>query len=160
MRTRNLLVLLLVALIAAFITINWPAVTTPTLLSLGITTFEAPLGLVMLSLLVALTIAFLTQLALWQGSALLEVRRHNKEMQTQRVLADQAEASRFTELRGVMTAEFEKVGALVLQSRAALRLEMQESSNSLAAMIGEVDDRLKQAQSHTIASVVTEPPRP
>lgn len=160
MRTRSSLVLLFVALIAAFIAINWSAVTTPTLLSLGITTFQAPLGLVMLCLLVALTIAFLTQLALWQGSALLEVRRHNKEMQTQRVLADQAEASRFTELRGAMASEFEKIGALVLQSRAALRLEMQESSNSLAAMIGEVDDRLKRPDSHGITPVTTETPRP
>lgn len=160
MRTRNLLVLIFVALIAAFIALNWSAVTTPTLLSLGITTFDAPLGLVMLSLLVALTIAFLTQLALWQGSALLEVRRHNKEMQTQRVLADQAEASRFTELRGAMASDFEKVGALVLQSRAALRLEMQESSNSLAAMIGEVDDRLKRSDSHAITPMPAEPPRP
>ena len=54
MRTRSSLVLLFVALIAAFIAINWSAVTTPTLLSLGITTFQAPLGLVMLCLLVAL----------------------------------------------------------------------------------------------------------
>lgn len=160
MRTRNLLVLLFVALTAGFIAINWSTVTTPTLLSLGITTFEAPMGLVLLGLLVALTIAFLTQLALWQGSALLEVRRHNKEMQTQRVLADQAESSRFTELRSAMASEFEKIGALVLQSRSALRQEMQESSNSLAAMIAEVDDRLKRPDSHDIAAVVTEPPRP
>ena len=41
-----------------------------------------------------------------QGSVLLETRRHTKELQAQRELADKAEASRFTELGTAMRAEF------------------------------------------------------
>jgi hypothetical protein len=55
---------------------------------------------------------------------LLEARRHAKELQAQRELADQAEVSRFTELR------------------AYLDTRLSELENSLSAQIGEMRERL------------------
>jgi uncharacterized protein YlxW (UPF0749 family) len=143
MRIRTLLVLLGIALIAAFSALNWPAFTTPAPLNLGLSTVEAPLGLAMLGLVVFITLAFAIYVAVWQASILMETRRHAKELQAQRTLADQAEASRFTELRGVLHAELEQLEQRIAATQAALRSEIRESTNSLAAMLGEMDDRMK-----------------
>jgi uncharacterized protein HemX len=141
MRTRSLLALLFVALIAAFAGLNWPAFNASTSLSLGFFSVEAPLGLAMLGLLTALTLGFAVYMALWQANVLLETRRHTRELQTQRALADQAEASRFTELRDAMRLEFETLAQRIAQSQDALRIEVHESVNSLAALLAEIDDR-------------------
>jgi len=143
MRTRTLLLLLVVALITGFAAVNWPAFTAPTRLNLGLATVEAPLGLTMLGLVVVVTLAFAIHMALWQGAILLEARRSTKEMQTLRTLADQAEASRFTELRAVLHAEIERLAGRVSAAEDALRKEIRENSNSLQAMLGEIDDRMK-----------------
>lgn len=135
MPLRTLLLLLFIGLVAGFAALNWTAFTTPVPLNLGVTTLEAPLGLTMLALVVVVALAFLGYVALFQGRVLLETRRHAKELQAQRVLADQAEASRFTELRALLQAE-------VVRLEGALRGEIRDSANSLAAMIGELDDRV------------------
>ena len=142
MRARTILVLLVIALITAFVILNWDAITTPGTLNLGFTTVQAPLGLVMLGLVAVLTLGYGVYMALWQGTILMETRRHTKELQAQRALADQAEASRFTELRSAMQTEFATLGDRLAKAQDALRQEMRDSSNSLAATIGEIEDRL------------------
>ncbi len=142
MRARTVLALLLIALIVIFVILNWVPITTPMTLSLGYTQIEAPLGLVMLGLLGALALIFAAYMAFWQGSVLVETRRHTKEMQAQRTLADQAEASRFTELRAAMQTEFATLADRLDKAQTALRTELRESTNSLAATIGEIEDRL------------------
>jgi len=146
MRARTLLLILAIGLIAAFAAINWVAFTTPTVLSLGLTTFEAPLGLIMLGLTVVTTLAFAGYMAVWQGSILLETRRHAKDLQAQRDLADRAEDSRFTELRSVMQAELVELAARIAATQEGLRTELRDSTNSLAAMFGEMDDRRTSVQ--------------
>ena len=143
MRTRTMLVLIVIALIAAFAAINWSAFTAPTTLSLGMTTFEAPLGLTMLALMVVIALAFAAYMAVWQGSILLETRRHAKELQSQRTLADQAEASRFTELRAVLQAEVARLTERLAAAQSAVQQDIRDSTNSLAAMLGELDERLQ-----------------
>lgn len=135
MPLRTLVLLVFIALVAGFAALNWTAFTTPVPLSLAVTSVEAPLGVLMLGLLAVLALAFLGYVALFQGRVLLETRRHAKELQAQRQLADQAEASRFTELRAVVQAEITRL-------EGALRGEIRDSANSLAAMIGELDDRV------------------
>lgn len=142
MRLRSIFLVLLLALIAAFVAVNWSAINAQATLSLGITEVQAPLGTVMLGLMVIICLAFAVHLALWQGSVLLETRRHIKEMQAQRDLADQAEASRFTELRSVLQAELRALTERMNQSESALRTDIREQANSLAAMLGQVDDRI------------------
>jgi len=142
MRMRILFLLLLGSLIAAFAALNWAAFTAPSPLSVGVTTVEAPLGLTMLGLLALMALVFAIYAAFWQGAVLLEARRHAKEMQSQRQLADQAETSRFTELSSALHSELAQLSERLSASQDALRLEMRENTNSLAAMLGEMDDRL------------------
>jgi uncharacterized integral membrane protein len=134
--TRALSIVAVVVLIVVFAAINWSAVTAPTRLSLGVATVDAPIGLVMLALVVILCVLFATWAVTLQARAMAETRRHTKDLQAQRELADSAEASRFVELRADLLARMDQLEG---QMRAAL----EESSNSLAATIGELDDRLQ-----------------
>ncbi|MBA3590439.1 LapA family protein [Methylibium sp.] len=154
MTARLLLTVLFLVLFAVFVTVNWSAFIAPTTLSLVVDTVQAPLGLVLLGMLAALVASFLVYMAWWQGRVLMETRRHTQELQAQRVLADEAEASRFTALQTSMTAELGRLEARldVTQSEvmarvdagiAELRQAVQDSSNTLAAYIGEVEDRFE-----------------
>lgn len=156
MKLHSLLLLLIVLAIAAFAALNWNVFVVPTELSLGFTVVQIPLGLVMLGLLAFVTALFLAFVVYLQGSALLETRRHSRELQTHRELSDQAEASRFTELRAFLDTGLKGQNDLLAQSKAELiaRIDLQErelqsrieqSGNTLAAYIGELEDRLDTA---------------
>lgn len=142
MRLRTVTAILAVGLLAVFTVLNWTAFTQPTSLNLAVATVQAPLGLLMLALLGVVTLVFAVSMALWQGTILMETRRHAKELQQQRTLADQAEASRFSELRATLHDEVQALTARVNQVQDTLRAELRESTDSLSSMIGEMDDRL------------------
>ena len=127
---------LLLVLVGLFALINWPVFNAPTTLSLGFTHVEAPLGMIMLVLVVFLCVLFAAWVIALQASALLDARRQTKELQAQRDLADKAEASRFTELRGDLMARLDR---LQVESRTSL----EQTANTLAAHIGELEDRLE-----------------
>lgn len=157
MRTGMLFLVLVVVAIGAFTVLNWSVITTRTTLSLGIANVQAPLGLIMLGLLAFLTALFIVFVIYLQTSVLLEARRHARELQSHRELADQAEASRFTELRGFLEAEWKKQTDLDAESRAAilarmdqldhdLRSVVEESGNTLSAYFGELEDRLEKGE--------------
>ena len=154
MKIRTLFLLIVLVAIGAFAALNWNAFMTPTTLSLGFVVVQAPLGLVMLALLAFLTALFLVFVVYLQASVLLDARRHARELQANRELADQAESSRLTELHRFLEAELKKVADLDAESRAALqtrldqldrdlRSAVEESGNTLAAYIGELEDRLE-----------------
>lgn len=154
MKIKSLLLLLILAMVAAFAALNWQVFLAPTELSLGYTTVHVPLGLVMLGLLVFITVLFLGFVVYLQTSVLLEARRHSRELKTNRDLANDAEVSRFTELRTFLDAELARQTNLQVESRTAviaridqleqdLRVITEQSGNSLAACIGELEDRLE-----------------
>lgn len=154
MHLRTLLVLLVLGILAAFAAVNWSSFMAPTTLSLLFATVQAPLGLVMLGFTALLTALFLLFIAYLQASLLMDNRRHARELQAQRTLADQAEASRIAELRGYLEAELPKLAAAIAESRTAaetrldrldrdLRSVVEQAGNSLAASIGELEDRLE-----------------
>jgi uncharacterized protein HemX len=143
MRIRTLLLLLVLLATAAFVIVNWTAVATPTRLRLLVTTVEAPIGLVMLTLVILVVLAFGTYVLVWQSAMMVESRRQTKELQLQRNLADQAEASRFTELRSVLHDELETLANRIAQMQEALRTEIRDNANSLSATIAELDDRMQ-----------------
>jgi uncharacterized integral membrane protein len=120
MPLRIFLLLLIFGALAIFVIVNWAAFTTPTTLSLLVGTIEAPLGLVMLMLTGVIALIFFAYAFWLQASMMLEARRMTRELAQQRQLADQAEASRFTELRAYID----------------------QSVNGLAAQITELDQRL------------------
>ena len=102
MNIRTFFLFLTIGLIALLAAFNWNALITPSDVSLGVTDVQAPLGILLLGLTGLLAVFFVAYVLWMQGTVLLEARRHAKEMQAQRDLADKAEASRFTELRGVI----------------------------------------------------------
>ena len=153
MKIRSLLFILILVAISAFAMLNWNAFLAPTTLSLGVADIQAPLGLVMLGVLVFVAVIFLVFVVYLQGTVLLDGRQHAKELQSNRKLADQAEASRFTELRNFLEAELQKQAAQNAEIRAALmerldllnrelRVAVEQSGNSLAASLGEMEDKL------------------
>lgn len=157
MKLSTLLLLLVLTLIAAFSALNWNVFITPTDLSLGFTTTRIPLGLVMLGLLVFVTALFLAFVLYLQTSALFETRRQSRELKASRELADQAEASRFSELRNLIEAELLKLTNLHAKSQSEemaraeqlesnLRTAIEQSGNTLAAYIGELEDRLEKSK--------------
>lgn len=154
MKVRVLVLLGVLALFLVFMILNWSTIMAPTTLNLAVAEVNAPLGLVMLGILAVLTAVFLTFIVYLQTSVLFEARRHAKELQTNRELADKAEASRFTELRQFMDAEIQKQAVIQAESKSALLTKLDAlstdihhaidvSSNSLSAYIGELEDRLE-----------------
>ena len=154
MGIRTGILLFVVLVIAALAALNWGTLATPTLMSLGFMQVTAPLGMIMLGLTVLLGILFVAYVVYLQGSVLLETRRQAKELQTQRDLADKAEASRFTELRQFMSAELTRVTQSSSETRSNLlsrldaleqrqRAALEQTGNSLAAAVGELEDRLE-----------------
>jgi hypothetical protein len=155
MKARTLFFLMVLAAIAAFAALNWGAFMAATTLSLGVAVFQAPLGLIMLGLVAVLTALFLGYVLYLQTSVLLEARRHAQELRSNRELADHAEASRFNELRSYLEAELLSVASRDADTRAALlarieqsegdlRSTIEQTGNTLAAYIGELEDRLEQ----------------
>ena len=141
MRARTLLVVVVVLLVAVFVALNWSVFAAPSMLSVGFFVFDAPLGLLMLGLVIVNTLAFAVYMAYWQASFLVEARRHAKELQQQRSLVEQAEASRFTELKSALHVELEQLGRRIDASQASLGQEIRDHANSLAAMLAEIDHR-------------------
>ena len=89
-----------------------------------------------------------------QASVLRDTREHTKALQAQRELADKAEASRFSELRSHLTTELQRVSQIATDGHGellnrmshmegALRLTLEQTSNAVAASIGEFEDRLE-----------------
>jgi DNA anti-recombination protein RmuC len=147
MKARTALLTLIVLLIVFLATMNWQALNQSTPVSLGFTTVEAPLGLIMLCLTALLAIFFVAYVVTLQGSVLMETRRHNKEMLAQRELADKAEASRFTELRTVLELRHQEAQQQLLNRLDALeeqfKARAQESDNSTAAYVGQLEQQLR-----------------
>lgn len=154
MRIRTILLVISILLLAGFVALNVDEFSRTSMLSLGVTTIQVPLGLVMLLLLVIATVVFLASTLYMQSKNLMETRQYARELNTQRELADKAEASRFTELRSYLEVQAlaaqhrEAATATVLaerfaQQQQALLTRLEQSDNSMAAYMGQLEDRLE-----------------
>ena len=154
MKLRALVLIGVFGVFLAFMVLNWTTIMAPTILNLGVAEVNAPLGLVMLGMIALLTALFLIFIVYLQTSVLFEARRHAKELQTNRELADKAETSRFTELRQFMEAEIQKQAGneATLKTDILAKLDslsvnlnaaIEQSETSLSAYIGELEDRLE-----------------
>jgi hypothetical protein len=156
MYLRTVLIILVLGLLGIFTIFNWSAFLTPTALTFGIATVEAPLGLILLAVVGVVTVLFLVYVVFLQSNVLIDGRRQARELQTQREIADRAEASRFEQLRSTMDDELKHLENQATEAKAAmlarlddldrdLRAALEQSSNTLAAYIGEIEDRLDRA---------------
>lgn len=120
------------------------------------TTVDAPLGVVMLCLSMLAGLAALFLAGYFKTAMLLQSRRHGREMEAQRKLADVAEASRLTELQHAVHAargdQAKQVAAVqealaqrITVAETNLRKSIDQNGNILAAYIGELEDRLEHA---------------
>ncbi|HYF17022.1 MAG TPA: hypothetical protein VEA40_04080 [Ramlibacter sp.] len=153
MRTRMLLLVLAIVLVAGFAAQNWAEITRSSLLNFGILQAEAPLGLILLTLLGLTALVALAGMASMRTRSLVETRQHVKELHAQRELADKAEASRFTELRTTLEShlrdsrqretiantEMEKSMA---QHHRELRNQLEQMYHLLTNRLGELERRL------------------
>ena len=154
MYLRTLLIVLALGALALFTAVNWSAFTTPTTLSVIFASVEAPLGLILLGIVVLLAALFLIYVVYLQSSVLLETRRHTRELHSQRELAEHAEISRIQDLRSFIETQLKTFGEQSERSRAEtstkldrlesqLRQSIEQCHNSLAASLAEIDDRLE-----------------
>lgn len=154
MRSRFVLLVVAILLIAGFAALNWGEIIRPTSVWFGPFMADAPLGAILLGLLALAVVVFALSAASMRTQTLLESRHHYKELEAQRLLADKAESSRFTELRthidthlrelrerdAIAASEFEKQR---LESQRALNTQMEQINRTIAARLNELEHRLE-----------------
>jgi predicted Holliday junction resolvase-like endonuclease len=152
MRLFTLLLILILTATGAVASLNWGAFVVPVDLSIGFAIIRMPIGLLMLAVLVVVTVLFLLYVVYMQTSSLLETRRLSRKLEANIALAEKAEASRFTELRSVLESEIAKQASREAESRTVLlnrvdqlskelNVSLGQATNTLAAHIGEFEDR-------------------
>ena len=146
MRVRTIVLSIVALVVAVFLFINWKVFAAPASFNFFLGTVEVPFGVVIVGLLTVVTLAFAVYVAVWQGTVLLDYRRQTKELNSQRSLADDAEASRFTALSTLLSGEMAKQNARFDESLNALRSEVRDTEHSIAATLAEMDDRLRNSQ--------------
>ncbi len=149
MSRRTAFTLFFLVILGLFAWLNWGEISRPTALSLGLTRVEAPLGLVLLAALVGVSLLYL--LFTWglETAALLEVKRYAREVLHYKKLAEEAEQSRYTELRKYLEealARLEKGQKEAIQAlEARIDRNLETHGNTLAAYIGELEDQILKA---------------
>jgi len=154
MQLRHILLIFVLSLLVIFAAINWTSIVEPTTISLIFTTIQAPLGLLLLTITALLAVFFLGFMVYMQSSMLMERQRVSRELETQRELANEAEASRFSELRAYLETELQQINAgnQALQNHLetrlnkleqALNITIEQTGNTLSAYIGELEDRME-----------------
>lgn len=153
MRTRTILLVVAILLVAGFAALNWGEVVRPTPLLFGPIAADAPLGLILLALLALTLVLFLASSIAMRTQSLIDYRQHHKTLEAQRELADKAEASRFVDLRqqldthlkemrerdAIAATEFDKA---MLQTRRELQAQMEQINRTIATRMTELENRL------------------
>jgi TolA-binding protein len=161
MRTRAILFVVAILLVAAFAALNWGEIVRSTPLSFGLFVADAPLGLLLLTLLAAVCVAFILASAAMRTQALVDSRTHHKTLEQQRTLADKAEVSRFTDLRqhldaqlrelrerdAIAATEFQKA---MVTSQRELRTQLEQINRTLAARLNELEHRIDGRLGHAL----------
>jgi uncharacterized membrane protein len=131
MKIRTFLLVIGLIVVIAFVALNWSAITTPTTLSLGVATVQAPLGFLLLALMTLFTALFLVFVIYSRASGLFKERNHSREMKATQKLADNAETSRFTELRELLGVGLKKQSELYAESTATVLARLEQLDSDL-----------------------------
>lgn len=153
MRARTAFLLLILGGLGIFAALNWSVFTAATSLNLVFARVDAPLGIIMLGVTAAVTLFYAVLVAWRETSVLLEGRHYAKELEIQRRIAESAEASRYADLRTFLESELavlrtvpETISRETIQRldrlETTLRDEIDRAGNTLAAYIGELEERL------------------
>jgi ABC-type multidrug transport system fused ATPase/permease subunit len=150
------LIVFCLILLGLFTILNWEVLAAPSPLSFIVFDVTAPAGLLLLGFVLLLIALFTLYAMALRGTMLVESRRHTRELDAQRKLAEQAEASRLQELRSRIDEGFAQLrvendstrtalGGQLDDAVRALRQEVEETGQGLAAHIGEIEDKLDSA---------------
>jgi biopolymer transport protein ExbB/TolQ len=164
MRIRSIVLILGIVLMAAFVALNLEEFNRLSLLSFGFSSMQAPLAMIMLIGLVVVLLIFLLFSAYAKSAYLIENRRFARELKAQRELADKAETSRFTELQQYLAAEShamaereaqdnQRLDERLARLQAELETRIEQSGNTLAAYIGELEDRIERAAGKPVIEI-------
>lgn len=154
MRSRFILLVVAILLVAGFAALNWAEIIRPTPLLFGPVVADAPLGAILLGLLALAVVIFALSAATMRTQGLLESRQHFKDLEAQRALADKAEASRFTDLRqhldtqlrelrerdAIAATEMEKAR---VEHQREIRTQLEQINRTVSARLNELEHRLE-----------------
>lgn len=145
-------VLVAVLLLVLFALANWSVLIAPATLSFLVFQVEGPLGVILLAGMLLLLALFVLYALALRTRTLMESRRQMQELEALRKLANDAEASRLKELRAEIEREharlddaFGAIDARLTRQEQALGRSFDEAINGLAAMVGELDDKVDRA---------------
>jgi uncharacterized membrane protein len=108
MKIRIFLLVITMAIIVAFVALNWSTIMIKTTLSLGVTAIHAPLGFVILGLLTMFTLLFIVVVIYSKASGFLRGRHQTQEMKVRQEISDNDESLYFTELREQLGAKLKR----------------------------------------------------
>ncbi len=139
MKFRTLILFILIALVAGFVAVNWSAFVAQTQLSLGVASVEAPLGLIMLGVAICLAVPLLVYAMYLQRAAVTQAARQAERLDAQRKLADDAEASRFSQLRHFLDEELQQNATREQQLRSDLLARLDQLETDLRTLVARRD---------------------
>ncbi len=153
MTLRASVLLAVFACLFAFIGLNWSEFSTPSTLSLGFSVVQMPVGFFMLGALLLVAALFTAYVVYLQATWGLQQRRVFSELESQRKLADQAEASRTADLLARVNATFDALTVSIASATSTLDQKinqatesnlraLSEASHTLSAHLGEIEDKL------------------
>jgi len=149
MNLLSAIILVVLLLLSVFTLANWAVLTAPTVLSFVAFNIEGPLGVILLGATLALVALFVLYALTLRTNMLMESHRHNQELQAQRKLAESAETSRIDALRTQIEQEFAQLRGVIDTRMDAVaqstKQSLDEAANSLAALVGEMDDKIDRA---------------
>jgi hypothetical protein len=143
MRFKLIFALIVVAWILPFLLVNRAMIAAPARVNFIFGSVDASFGLLVLGVCVPIVLAVIVYAGIWQSSVIIETRRQARELQAQRTLADNAEASRITELGTMLRGEIAGLDQRLQSAIESLRGEFHDTERSIAAILGEMDDRIK-----------------
>ena len=136
-----------------FVFINWPAVNAPVEVNLLITTAKAPITLMLLFWFSLLFVIVIYILFVQQTGSFATMRRLTKELQEQRKLATDQEASRLTDVK----ADFEKKWQIWMEEQKQILSQteqrLSDRQNKILEAFKGTEDQIAAANKELNASI-------
>lgn len=147
------IIIIALFLLGVFLLINWDTLAIPTQLSFLFFDAKGSVGLILLGITLAFVALLTSYTLMLRTIMLMDARRYANELQAQRKLAESAETSRFDQLREQITLEFARLHTTYQDTHTSLlartedmeqslRRSLDETTNSLSAYVGEVEEKL------------------
>ena len=147
-------------LLAAFVAVNWSALGIPIHISLLFYSWDLASG-ILLGGFLGIAAAVLT---FYFGYSQRRLRLANRQLEVellaQQRLVNDAEGSRILELQKSIAEEMAQLGKNLMASIDGVRGELRDTERSIAATLGEIDDRLSRNREDASNQTLSPPQRP